>query len=75
MSINFPMVPTMGFLYSWRKYMRVNWKDKKSVILYAEKLGRGMTVFKAPDRDNYNITHTARRDRYAIDGYEIIHQT
>ena len=55
--------------------MRVNWKDKKSVILYAEKLGRGMTVFKAPDRDNYNITHTARRDRYAIDGYEIIHQT
>lgn len=36
----------------------------RDVIAYAEKLGPGQTVFKHPDRKNYNITHTERTDQY-----------
>lgn len=52
---------------------KVNWFSKESVIAYAERLGPGMTVFLHPDRDNYNITHTERVDRYV--GCTIIHHT
>lgn len=43
---------------------RVNWLDLEQVKEYARKLGRGQTVYKHPNRPNYNITHTARADLY-----------
>ena len=49
------------------------WLDKDKVIRYAIKLGPGQTVFKHPDRDNYNITHTERTEQYERDW--IIYQT
>ena len=43
---------------------RVDWTNLDAVISYAKQLGPGMTVFKHPARDNYNITHSSRMDRY-----------
>jgi len=43
---------------------RVDWTNLEEVIAYAKGMGVGQTVFKHPDRDNYNITHTERTDRY-----------
>ena len=42
----------------------MNWNNKEQVISNAKRLGKGMTVYKHPDRPNYNITHTSRTDRY-----------
>lgn len=42
----------------------MDWTNKEQVIAYAKKLGKGQTVFKHPSRNNYNITHTVRTDRY-----------
>lgn len=42
----------------------VNYFNLEAVKKYADELGRGMTVYKHPDRPNYNITHTSRRDLY-----------
>jgi hypothetical protein len=53
--------------------MKVNWYDKASVIALANKFGPGQTVFKHPNRGNYNITHTSRTDRYERDW--VVHQT
>ncbi|AXP07811.1 hypothetical protein SmphiM6_120 [Sinorhizobium phage phiM6] len=52
---------------------KIDWKDKDAVIAYAKTLGKGQTVFKHPDRDNYNITHTECPERY--EGCEIVYQT
>jgi len=41
-----------------------DFSDKEQVIALARKLGRGMTVYKHPDRPNFNITHTSRVDLY-----------
>lgn len=45
-------------------YNTIDWCNKDSVIAYAKSLGAGMTVYKHPDRPNYNITHTVRTDLY-----------
>lgn len=45
----------------------INWQDKEAVIQYAKEMGAGMTVFKHPSRDTFNITHTSRKDRYEIE--------
>lgn len=50
-----------------------DYTNLEQVIALADKMGRGMTVFKHPDRPNYNITHTSRADRYA--GCEVKYQT
>jgi hypothetical protein len=42
----------------------MDWNSKECAIGLAKKLGKGQTVFKHPNRDNYNITHTSRTDRY-----------
>ena len=52
----------MGYFVG--KNARMNWESRDAVIAYARRLGRGQTVFKHPDRSNYNITHTSRFDRY-----------
>jgi hypothetical protein len=52
---------------------RMDWENKDAVIAYAERLGSGQTVFKHPDRPNYNITHTSRTDRY--EKAWVVHQT
>ncbi|MBP7109818.1 MAG: hypothetical protein KBA90_14760 [Chitinophagaceae bacterium] len=46
---------------------KLDWKNKEAVIAYAKKLGKGQTVYKHPERDNFNITHTSRTDRYKKD--------
>jgi len=43
---------------------QINWNDINQVIAYAKSLGNNQTVFKHPQRNNYNITHTSRTDRY-----------
>jgi len=43
---------------------KINWQDLDEVKGYALKLGPGQTVYKRPDRPNYNITHTSRKDLY-----------
>lgn len=53
--------------------MKIDWNDKNVVIAYAKKLGKGMTVFKHPDRRNFNITHTEVPKRY--EGCEVVYQT
>jgi hypothetical protein len=53
--------------------MRIDWMDKAAVVAFANRLGTGQTVFKHPDRSNYNITHTSRTDRYHPDW--VVHQT
>lgn len=50
-----------------------DYTNKDAAIALAKRLGRGMTVFKHPDRSNFNITHTNRRDRYLPDW--VVHQT
>ncbi len=42
----------------------MDWTDKNAVIAKAKTFGKGMTVFKHPDRNNYNVTHTSRKDQY-----------
>lgn len=42
----------------------VNYADRAAVIAYAKRLGRGMTVYKHPQRANFNITHTSRTDLF-----------
>lgn len=51
----------------------IDWHNKEAVIAYAMKFGIGMTVYKRPDRNNYNITHTARTDLYEPEW--VIYQT
>jgi len=51
---------------------RVNWNDKKSVVdyaIYLSVLGSGcpQTVYKMPDRPNYNICHTENEHRISKD--------
>lgn len=45
-------------------YNTIDWCDEVAVINYAKSLGRCMTVYKRPDRPNYNITHTSRTDLF-----------
>jgi hypothetical protein len=45
-----------------REYVKVDWKNKESVIRFALALGAGMTVYKKPDRRNFNITQSVRKD-------------
>jgi hypothetical protein len=47
--------------------MTVDWTNLEQVKAYARRLGKGMTVFKHPDRANYNITHTSRTDQYRVE--------
>lgn len=42
----------------------VDYANRAAVIAYAKRLGKGMTVYKHPDRTNFNITHTSRTDLY-----------
>lgn len=51
----------------------VNWHDLAAVKSYAQKLGKGMTVYKKSSRNNYNITHTSRTDLYQPE--EVVFQT
>lgn len=51
----------------------LDWTNKRVVIEYAKRLGRGQTVFKRPCCTTYSITHTARPDRY--EGCEVVYQT
>lgn len=42
-----------------------DWYNKDAVIGWLKKSGyKGQTVFKRPDRQNFNICHTSRRDLY-----------
>lgn len=50
---------------------KIDWKDKTSVITYANRLGPGQIVYKRPDRDGYNITHY----RVGINPDWIVHDT
>lgn len=56
-------------------FASVDWKDLKSVIAAAERLGPGMLVVKHPGRDNYNITHAERRDLWFKPGVQVLHST
>lgn len=51
--------------------MKIDWKDKKQVIQFAQKLGKGMTVFF--NGKNFQITHTSRKDQW--EGKEVVFQT
>lgn len=41
----------------------VDWTNRDSVIAFARRMGKGMTVIKTAT--GYGITHTERRDRWA----------
>lgn len=47
-----------------RSPFNVDWDSLPAVMRYADELGKGQTVYKHPDRPNYNITHTERTDLY-----------
>lgn len=46
---------------------KIDWTNKNQVIEYAKRLEGAHVVFKHPERDNYNITHLSRIDRYEKD--------
>jgi|SwirhisoilCB2_FD_contig_31_24285358_length_820_multi_3_in_0_out_0_3 hypothetical protein len=50
------------------KLSSVNWCDKEQVIAFAKGLDswESQTVYKHPDRANYNICHTKNEDRFGI---------
>jgi hypothetical protein len=50
----------------------IDWSDIKQVQEYAKYLGKGMVVIKHATRDNYNITHASRTDRWLIPGVTTI---
>ena len=56
---------------------RINWENKDMVIAYAKKLGPGQTVYKHPNRSNYNIRHTSTLSRAGDEVPQrwIVHQT
>lgn len=54
---------------------RINWKDKDAVIAYANRLGKGQTVFQDQGRDTFGIVHSSRKDRLSLEGRTIVHQT
>lgn len=39
----------------------VDWTNLEEVKRYADKLGAGNIVYQHPERDNFNITHSAIR--------------
>jgi len=45
----------------------INYSNLPEVIELAKTLGKNQTVFKHPERTNYNITHTSRSDRYKVE--------
>jgi hypothetical protein len=53
----------------------MDWKSLPQVKAYADRLGPGMTVFKLPSRQNYNITHTSREGHILAQGGEILYRT
>lgn len=52
---------------------RCDYSNLEQVINLAKRMGKGMTVFKHPERSNFNITHTEREDR--LIGMEILYRT
>ena len=42
----------------------MDWTNKIEVIKYAQRLGSGVVVYKHPSRNNFNITHSSRTDRF-----------
>jgi hypothetical protein len=55
--------------------MKIDWNDKEQVIYFAKSLGKGQTVYKNPDRKNYNICHTVNEYRLDLSHVFIIHRT
>lgn len=43
---------------------KTDWTSLKSVIAYAETLGKGQSVVKYESRPNYNIMHTENEGRH-----------
>jgi hypothetical protein len=41
---------------------RVDWNNFEAVLKIANQLGRGQSIVKHADRENFNVTHTSRRD-------------
>ena len=54
---------------------KVDYTDKAAVLKLAQNMGKGMTVYKHPARNNYNITHTSRKDLWGIDGAVVVTHT
>jgi len=54
---------------------KTDYTDVNAVIALAKRFGKGMTVYKHPGRQNYNITHTSRRDLWAIPGAVVAYQS
>lgn len=46
------------------RIFHTDYKNLAEVIELAKRIGKGQTVYKSPERDNYNITHTERTDLY-----------
>lgn len=42
----------------------LDWTDLETVKTLARSLGSGQTVYKHPERANYNITHSSRKDLF-----------
>lgn len=55
--------------------MKIDWNNKEQVITYAKRLGSGMTVIRVAGRNNYNITHTSRKDLWDKPDVTVVYQT
>lgn len=53
---------------------RVDFTNLDAVKECADRLGKGMSVIKYPERNNYNITHTSREPSLPQD-VEILYRT
>lgn len=51
------------------------WEDKDKVISFAKQMGKGQTVYKYPERSNYNICHTVNEYRLDLSVVFIIYRT
>lgn len=59
---------------SSRKVFSTDYNKLEDVKLLADQFGPGMTVYKHPDRNNYNITHSSR-EKDLCKGSEVVYRT
>jgi hypothetical protein len=49
----------------------IDWTNLEAVKKLADKFGSGMSVYKHPDRRNYNITHTSREKDREVEAFVV----
>lgn len=60
---------------SARVVFGTDYTSLEAVVELAKRLGPGMVVIKHDGRNNYNITHKSRRDRWDLPYVTVVYDT